>query len=200
MHDRWSKTTVFFFSGVLTAESCANLLHGDVEPYNSSDIMIVSDVDLPSKPSSKFFVTSHSLQPGSSAQSSPTPDCILCTTHALLETCCHMKAALLILTIAYPGAWEVLFHVELCNVLHTLAEHGIVFIYHTPCRVSSQYNLPRDFHHSECRGDLTVHSTYSANHTAHVGMVTPSRVVFRTFYCSGCGKSQLLGCSLASFC
>ena len=28
-----------------------------------------------------------------------------------------MKAELLILTIAYPGAWEVLFHVELCNVL-----------------------------------------------------------------------------------
>ena len=33
-----------------------------------------------------------------------------------------MKAKLLILTIAYPGAWEVLFHVELWNVLHTLAE------------------------------------------------------------------------------
>ena len=36
-----------------------------------------------------------------------------------------MKAKLLILTIAYPDAWEVLFHVELCNVLHTLAEHGM---------------------------------------------------------------------------
>ena len=72
-----------------------------------------------------------------------------------------MKAKLLILTIAYPGAWEVLFHVELCNVLQTLAEHGIDFVYHTPSRLSSQYNLPRDFHHSECRGDLTVYSTSS---------------------------------------
>ena len=72
-----------------------------------------------------------------------------------------MKAKLLILTIAYSGAWEVLFHVELCNVLHTLAEHGIDFVYHTPCRVSSQYNLLRDFPHSECRGDLTVYSTSS---------------------------------------
>ena len=60
-----------------------------------------------------------------------------------------MKAKLLILTIAYPGAREVFFHVELCNVLHTLAEHGIDFVYHTPCRVSSQHNLPRDYHHSE---------------------------------------------------
>ena len=72
-----------------------------------------------------------------------------------------MKAKLLILTIAYPDAWEVLFHVELCNVLHTLAEHGIDFVYHTPCRVSPQYVLPRDFPHSECRGDLTVYSTSS---------------------------------------
>ena len=38
-----------------------------------------------------------------------------------------MEAKLLILTIAYLGAWEVLFHVELCNVLHTPAEHGIDF-------------------------------------------------------------------------
>ena len=38
---------------------------------------------------------------------------------------------------------------------------GLIFIYHTPCRVSSQYNLPRDFLHSECRGDLTVYSTSS---------------------------------------
>ena len=37
-----------------------------------------------------------------------------------------MKAKLLILTIAYPGPWEVLFHVELCNVLQTLAEHGLI--------------------------------------------------------------------------
>ena len=150
-----------FVSGVLTAQSCENLLHYDVEPNASSDIMIVSDVDLPFKPSSKYIVTSHSLQPESSTQSSPTPDSILCTAHALLETCCHMKAKLLILTIAYPDAWEVLFHVELCNVSHTLAEHGIDFVYHTPCRVSSQYNLPRDFRHSECRGDLTVCSTSS---------------------------------------
>ena len=150
-----------FVSGVLTAQPCEHLLHYDVEPNASSDNMIVSDIDLPSKPSSKFFVTNHSLQPESSAQSSPTPDSILCTAHALLETCCHMKAKLLILKIAYPDAWEVLFHVELCNVLHTLGEHGIDFVYHTPCRVSSQYNLPRDFHHSECRGDLTVYSTSS---------------------------------------
>ena len=150
-----------FVNGVLTAQSCENLLHYDVELNASSDIMIVSDIDLPSKPSSKYIITSHSLQPESSAQSSPTPDSILCTAHALLETCCHMKAKLLILTIAYPDAWEVLFHVELCNVLHTLAEHGIDFVYHTLCRVSSQYILPRDFPHSECRGDLTVYSTSS---------------------------------------
>ena len=81
-----------FVNGVLTAQSCENLLHHDVEPYNSSDIMIVSDVDLPSKPSSKYIISSHSLQPGSSSQPSPTPDSILCTAHALLETCCHMKA------------------------------------------------------------------------------------------------------------
>ena len=146
-----------FVNGVLTAQSCENLLHCDVEPNASSDIMIVSDI----KPSSKYMVTSHSLQPESSAQPSPTSDSILCTAHALLEICCHMKAKVLILTIASPGAWEVLFHVELCNVLHTLAEHGIYFVYHTPCRVSSQYNLPRDFPHSECRGDLTVYSTSS---------------------------------------
>ena len=91
-----------FVSGVLTAQSCESLLHYDVEPNASSDIMIVSDIDLPSKPSSKYIVTSQSLQPESSAQSSPTPDSILCTAHALLETCCHMKAKLLILTIAYP--------------------------------------------------------------------------------------------------
>ena len=146
-----------FVSGVLTAQSCENLLHYDVEPNASSDIMIVLDIDLPSKPSSKYIVTSHSLQP----ESSPTSDSNLCTAHALLETCCHMKAKLLIFTIAYPGAWEVLFHVELCNVLHTLAEHGIDFVYHTHCRVSSQDNLPRDFPHSECCGDLTVYSTSS---------------------------------------
>ena len=27
--------------------------------------------------------------------------------------------------------------------------------------MSSQYNLPRYFHHSECRGDLTVYTTSS---------------------------------------
>ena len=119
------------------AQSCDNLLHYD-------------------EPSSKYIITSHSLQPESSAQSSPTTDSILCTAHALLETCCHMKAKLLILTIAYPSAWEVLFHVELCNVVHTLAEHGIDFVFQTPCRVSSQYNLPRDFPHSECRSSRIV--------------------------------------------
>ena len=50
-----------FVSGVLTAQSCENVLHYDVEPNASSDIMIVSDIDLPSKPSSKYIVTSHSL-------------------------------------------------------------------------------------------------------------------------------------------
>ena len=154
MHDRLSKMTVL--SAASSQHSpCENLLHYDVEPKASSDIMIVSDIDLLSKPASKYIVTSHSLQPESSAQSLPTSDGILCTAHALLETCCHMKGKLLILTIAYPDAWEVLFHVELCNVLH------IDFVYHTPCRVSSQYNLPRDFTHSECRGDLTVYSTSS---------------------------------------
>ena len=29
--------------------------------------------------------------------------------------------------------------------------------------MSSQFNLPRDFHHSECRGDLTVYSTSSSS-------------------------------------
>ena len=137
----------------------AILLHGDAESNTSSDIMIVSDVDLPSKPSSKYIVTSHSLQPASSTQPSSTSDSILCTAHALLEACCRLKAKLLILTIAHPDAWEVLFHVELCDVLHTRAEHGIDLIYHTPCRVPSQYNLPRELPHSECRGDLTVYST-----------------------------------------
>ena len=54
----------------------------------------------------------------------------LCTAHVLLETCCHMKAKLFILTIAFPGVREVLFHFELCNVLHTLAEHGIDYRSH----------------------------------------------------------------------
>ena len=117
-HARQMEQDDRFVSGVLTAQSCDNLLHGDVEPNTSSDIMIVSDVELPSKPSSKYIVTSHSLQPASSAEPSPTSDSILCTAHALLETCCHMKAKLLILTIAYPGAWEISFHVELCNVFY----------------------------------------------------------------------------------
>ena len=113
------------------SQPCDILLHVDAESNASSDIMFVSDVDLPSTPSSKFVVTSHSLQPASSTQPSSTSDNILCTAHALLETCCRLRAKFLILTIAYPDAWEVLFHVELCNVLHTLAEHGIDFVYHT---------------------------------------------------------------------
>ena len=106
-HARQMEQDDCFVSSVLTAQSCDMLLRGDVETNTSSDIMIVSDVDLPSKPSSKYIVTSHSLQPASSTQPSPTSDSILCTAHALLETCCHMEAKLLILTIAYPGAWEV---------------------------------------------------------------------------------------------
>ena len=62
---------------------------------------------------------------------------------------------------------------HVCALLHQLvyqatggfvscrADHGIDFVHHTPCRVSSQYNLPRDFLQSECRGDLTVYSTSS---------------------------------------
>ena len=48
-----------FVSDVITAQSCKNL-HYDVESNASSDIMIVSDIDLPAKPSSKYIVTSHS--------------------------------------------------------------------------------------------------------------------------------------------
>ena len=154
---------------VLTAQPCDILLHGDAKSDASSDIMIVSDIDLPSKPSSKFFVTSHGLQPASSTHPSSTSDSILCTAHALLEACCRLKAKLLILTIAHPNAWEVLFHVELCYVSHTLAEHGIDLIYHTPCRVPSQYNLSRELPHSECRGDLTVYST-SPRIVQHTGV------------------------------
>ena len=79
-----------FVNGILTAQSCENLLRCDIESNASSDIMIVSDIDLPSKPSSKYIITSHSLQPESSAQPSSASDSILCTAHALLETCCHM--------------------------------------------------------------------------------------------------------------
>ena len=79
--------------------------------------------------------------------------------HALLETCCRLQAKHLILTIAHPDAWEVLFHVKLCNVSHLLAEHAGDWMYHTPCRVPSQCILPREFPHSECRGDFTVYST-----------------------------------------
>ena len=57
-HARQMEKDDHFVSGVLTAQSCDILLHGDVEPNTSSDIMIVSDVDLPSKPSSKYIVTS----------------------------------------------------------------------------------------------------------------------------------------------
>ena len=199
-HARQMEQDDRFVSGVLTAQSCEKLLHYDVEPNASSDIMIVSDIDLPFKPSSKYIVTSHSLQPELSAQPSTTSDSILCTAHALLETCCQMNAKLLILTIAYPGAWKDLFHVELCNVLHTLAEHGIDFVYRTPCRVSSQYNLPRDFPHSECRGDLTVYSTSSRIVQRTLDWGRHREWSFAPFYCSGCGKSQLLERSLASFC
>ena len=76
-----------FANGVITAQPCDNLLHGDTESDASSDIMIVSDTDLPSKPSPKYIVTSHSLQPASPTQPSSTSDSILCTTHAVLETC-----------------------------------------------------------------------------------------------------------------
>ena len=107
-----------FVSGVLTARSFENLLHYDVEPNASSDIMIVSDIDLPSKPSSKYIVTSHSLQPESFAQSSPTSDSILCTAHALLETCCHMKAKLLIVTITYQVPGRFCF-MSSCAMFHT---------------------------------------------------------------------------------
>ena len=61
-HARQMEQDDRFVNGVLTAQSCENLLHCDVEPNASSDIMIVSDIDLPSK-SSKYIVTSHSLQP-----------------------------------------------------------------------------------------------------------------------------------------
>ena len=130
-HARQMEQDDRFVNGVLTAQPCDILLHGDAESNASSDIMIVSDVDLPSKLSSKFIVTSHSLQSASSTQPLSASDSILCTAHALLETRCRLKAKLLILTIAPPDAWEVLFHVELYNVLHTLAEHGIDLIYHT---------------------------------------------------------------------
>ena len=159
-----------FVSGVLTAQSCENLLHYGVEPNAYSDIMIVSDIDLPSKRSSKYIVTSHSLQPESSAQSTPTSDSILCTAHALLETCCHMKAKLLILTIAYPGVWEVVFHVEQCNVLHTLAEHGIDILYITrlaECRHNTICLLIftiRSFVMTE-RFTRRLHESYSARWT-----------------------------------
>ena len=69
--------------------------------------------------------------PASPTQPSSTSDGILCIAHALLETCCRLKAKLLILTIAHPDVWEVLFHVELCNILQMLAEHGVDWIYHT---------------------------------------------------------------------
>ena len=46
-----------FVSGVLTAQSCENLLHYFVEPNASSNIIVVSNM-LP-----KNVVMSHSLQP-----------------------------------------------------------------------------------------------------------------------------------------
>ena len=67
-HARQMEQDDRFVNGVLTAQSSEKLLHDGVEPNASSDIMIVSGVDLPSKPSSKYIVTSHSLQPASSTQ------------------------------------------------------------------------------------------------------------------------------------
>ena len=182
-----------FANGVITAQPCDILLHGDTESNASSDIMIVSDTDLPFKPSSKYIVTNHSLQPASPTERSSTSDSILCTAHALLEACCRLKAKLLILTIAHQDAWEDLFHVEFCNILHMLAEHGVDWIYHTPCRVLSQYILPRELPQSECRGDLTVYS-------AHVGLGSPSRVVIWNSYCSGRWRFKLVGDSLTNSC
>ena len=90
-----------FDNDVIAAQPCDILLHGDTESNASFDIMIVSDTDLPSKPLSKYIVTSHSLQPASPTQPSSTSGGILCTAHALLETCCRLNAKLLILTIAH---------------------------------------------------------------------------------------------------
>ena len=47
-HARQMEQDDRFVNGVLAAKSCENLLHYDVEPNFSSDIMIVSDIDLPS--------------------------------------------------------------------------------------------------------------------------------------------------------
>ena len=38
---------------------------------------------------------------------------------------------------------------------------GLIWFFTRPAECPSHYNLPRDFPHSECRGDLTVHSTSS---------------------------------------
>ena len=45
-HARQMEQDDRFVSDVLTAQSCENLLHDDAEPNASSDIMIVSDIDL----------------------------------------------------------------------------------------------------------------------------------------------------------
>ena len=53
-HARQMEQDDRFVNAILTAQPCDILLHGDAESNASSDIMIVSDVDLPSKPSSKL--------------------------------------------------------------------------------------------------------------------------------------------------
>ena len=73
-----------FANGVITAQPCDILLHRDVNSDTSCDIMIVSDIDFPSKPSSKYIITSHRLQSEPLAQSPPSSDSIFCTAHALL--------------------------------------------------------------------------------------------------------------------
>ena len=64
-----------FVSGVLTAQSCEHLLHCDVESNASSDIMIVSDIDLPSK----HFVEVHRYQSQSAAR-------VICMDHHRHQT------------------------------------------------------------------------------------------------------------------
>ena len=51
-HARQMEQDDCFVNGALTVQPCDILLHGDAESNASSDIMVVSDVDLPSKPSS----------------------------------------------------------------------------------------------------------------------------------------------------
>ena len=171
-HARQIEQDDLFISGVLTAQSCENLLHYDVEPNASSDIMIVSDIDLPSKPSSKYIVTSHSLQPESFAQSSPTPDSNLCTAHALLETCCHMKAKLLILTIGYcqhpnPTIFKFGTHVDdhpalMSDPVFSCAPAPTVImrVMMTRCSVAQDEQLAKQCNHPCTPIFLTSHPTW----------------------------------------